>query len=433
MVAKLYRTPDQDSGSNTLLTTSASFPDGELLTSDGYNMFALSDNSGPSADHASSVTWAQILGTAQIFDAEIEVTAVAVAGVAPSGWVKKSGGGEGGGGSSAADSATAVAGANHDNYGGGAQWYSNASYPAVSLKIDSSDTYNNNGTPNDWSDDIWATTANFSYEMSGQGLNDVLKGSTGNDRFSGAPGDDTFDGRGEAAVQNWYERESSGDTVSYGGNFARYVIAETTISYGGSDVAAYTVTDSLALAYGGDGVDTLINIERIEFADRVYNLKIRDISSDWDSYKTVVGTDGDDLTFIDFTDDKTNDSAATDSYSQTTWQLKGGAGNDVVVGGIENKINASDWMEGDTAIFGADSKYFDVSIEQVAFDDTSINWNNAGAVDSADTTLKDALEARFGGDEIARIVVEDTRDACRWRPRYRRTLRRRELTIWCVV
>ena len=58
----------------------------------------------------------------------------------------------------------------------------------------------------------------------------------------------------------------------------------------------------------------------------------------------------------------------SDSYSQITWQLKGGAGNDVIVGGIENKINASDWMEGDTAIFGADSKYFDVSIEQVAFD-----------------------------------------------------------------
>ena len=74
---------------------------------------------------------------------------------------------------------------------------------------------------------------------------------------------------------------------------------------------AYTVTDSLDLAYGGDGVDTLINIERIEFADRVYNLKIRDISSDWDNYKTVVGTDGDDLTFIDFTDDKTDDTAAS--------------------------------------------------------------------------------------------------------------------------
>ena len=55
-----------------------------------------------------------------------------------------------------------------------------------------------------------------------------------------------------------------------------------------------------------------------------------------------------------------------DSYSQTTWQLKGGAGNDVIVGGFEKKF-ANEWMEGDSAIFGADSKYFDVSIEQVAF------------------------------------------------------------------
>ena len=177
-----------------------------------------------------------------------------------------------------------------------------------------------------------------------------------------------------------------------------------------SDIVAYTVTDSLDLAYGGDGVDTLINIERIEFADRVYNLKIRDISSDWDNYKTVVGTDGDDLTFIDFTDDKTDDTAATDSYSQTTWQLKGGAGNDVIVGGFEKKF-ANEWMEGDSAIFGADSKYFDVSIEQVAFTDATIDWDNDGTIDDADTTLKDALKARFDGTEIARIVVEDTRDA----------------------
>ena len=67
----------------------------------------------------------------------------------------------------------------------------------------------------------------------------------------------------------------------------------------------------------------------------------------WDNYKTVVGTDGDDLTFIDFTDDKTDDTAATDSYSQTTWQLKGGAGNDVIVGGFEKKF-ANEWMEGDS-------------------------------------------------------------------------------------
>ena len=34
---------------------------------------------------------------------------------------------------------------------------------------------------------------------------------------------------------------------------------------------------------------------------------------------------------------KLDDNAASDSYSQITWQLKGGAGNDVIVGGIEKK------------------------------------------------------------------------------------------------
>ena len=123
-----------------------------------------------------------------------------------------------------------------------------------------------------------------------------------------------------------------------------------------------------------------------------------------------MGTDGDDTSFIDFTDDSA-DLNATESWNQISFQIKGGAGNDVIVGGIEKKINDWDWLEGDTAIFGADSKYFDVSIEQVSFSDTSSDWDNNGEVTSADATLQSALQTRFGGTEISRIVVADTRDA----------------------
>ena len=123
-----------------------------------------------------------------------------------------------------------------------------------------------------------------------------------------------------------------------------------------------------------------------------------------------MGTDGDDTSFIDFTDDSA-DLNATESWNQISFQIKGGAGNDVIVGGIEKKINDWDWLEGDTAIFGADSKYFDVSIEQVSFSDTSSDWDNNGEVTSADATLQSALQTRFGGTEITRIVVADTRDA----------------------
>ena len=106
--------------------------------------------------------------------------------------------------------------------------------------------------------------------------------------------------------------ENSGDAVIYEGNFARYSIAKT-----GDD--EYVVTDSLSEQYGGDGVDTLINIERIQFADRT-NLKIRDLSASWDTYKTIVGTDGDDTSFIDFTDDSA-DLNATDR-DQSRFRLK---------------------------------------------------------------------------------------------------------------
>ena len=73
---------------------------------------------------------------------------------------------------------------------------------------------------------------------------------------------------------------SSGDTVTTVVTLLAMTLLKLQYPNGDSDIAAYTVTDSLDLAYGGDGVDTLINIERIEFADRDYNLKIRDISSE---------------------------------------------------------------------------------------------------------------------------------------------------------
>lgn len=390
MEAKLYRNPDDPNGvvPPTLLTTSASVhTDGSLLTSDGYNMFALSDTgtaSIPSELHASTVPWATILGDAVTFDAQVEVQTAATD-QQPAGWlpVQDHGGG------------------NH-----GSSVYENTAYPNVRLKIDYSGNYQNGQ---------WNDTYTYSYEMFGAGKDDNLKGSSGNDIFSGAPGDDTFDGRGETQVEDWFQRENAGDAVIYDGDFARYSIVKV-------EDNKYTVTDSLDLKYGGDGVDTLIDIERIQFADRTYNLKIRDLSASWDTYKTIVGTDGDDINFIDFTDDAA-DLSASESWNQITYQLKGGAGDDIIVGGIEHRINEWDWFEGDTAIFGADSKYFNVSIEQVEFSDASVDWDNSGspatdaseadkaAMLATDVALKDALVARFGGDEITRIVVEDTRDA----------------------
>ena len=41
----------------------------------------------------------------------------------------------------------------------------------------------------------------------------------------------------------------------------------------------FTVSDSLHKLDGGDGVDTLVDIEKIKFADETYFLEIRDVSN----------------------------------------------------------------------------------------------------------------------------------------------------------
>ena len=360
---------------------------GNLITSPGgHNMFALSDATGPSAVHASSVSWSTILGNAVTFDADVVVDQSNAVTGAPTNWTVDT------------------------NHNGPDTIYVNGNHPTVSLSISYTDTYSDNGTPNDYSDDVWQQSATYNFDIFGAGKGDTLSGSSGNDTFMGAPGDDTFDGRGETQSENWYDRESTGDTVIYDGVFARY---DLTHNQDGS----VTVEDTLIEEWGGDGMDTLINIERIEFADRTYNLKVRDLSSSWETIKTIVGTDGDDIisgSITDDSDDKSNDpNTQKQIWEQTTYNIKAGAGNDVIVGGIEVKVNDWDWVEGDTAIFGADRKYFDVSIESVAFSDATVDWDNSGGTpNTADETLKNALTTKFSGEtEITRIVVTDTRDA----------------------
>jgi hypothetical protein len=72
----------------------------------------------------------------------------------------------------------------------------------------------------------------------------------GNDLITGLAGDDTLDG-GDGI-----------DIAHYTGNYSSYSITKTD--------TGFTVTDNL----GSDGLDTLINVERLEFADAKIALDI---------------------------------------------------------------------------------------------------------------------------------------------------------------
>lgn len=81
--------------------------------------------------------------------------------------------------------------------------------------------------------------------------NDSLSGTAGNDSFVGNAGNDTIDGDGGT------------DTASFGGTVSGYLFE----SVGGRLVVRDAYADN-----GNDGVDTLMDVERVVFADRTFSV-----------------------------------------------------------------------------------------------------------------------------------------------------------------
>jgi len=80
------------------------------------------------------------------------------------------------------------------------------------------------------------------------GGNDTVSAGDGNDTITGGAGDDSIDGGNGI------------DTAVFSGNRASYTITP------GPGAGTWTVTDNSLT--GGDGTDTLVNVERLQFADQ---------------------------------------------------------------------------------------------------------------------------------------------------------------------
>ena len=96
------------------------------------------------------------------------------------------------------------------------------------------------------------------------GGNDQVQGGSGNDIFTGNTGNDYFDGK------------SGANTSVYRGLYADYTINSVTTTdrtdpAGLSQVSAISIADSVA---GRDGTDTLVNTQRLKFADTTVALDI---------------------------------------------------------------------------------------------------------------------------------------------------------------
>ena len=149
-----------------------------------------------------------------------------------------------------------------------------------------------------------SSSLSLEIQFKGMGQSDKLYGSDFfNEKIIGRAGDDFMWGRGEQATDSDRASET-GDSVIYYGDMSRYTISnlQTDVNTAGSNSTwdntgistsdwtawltannlpsstaptYFTVTDSLTKEFGGDGVDTLIDIEKIEFADQTYFLTIR--------------------------------------------------------------------------------------------------------------------------------------------------------------
>ncbi|RJF86476.1 hypothetical protein D3874_05085 [Oleomonas cavernae] len=105
-------------------------------------------------------------------------------------------------------------------------------------------------TLNGGADDDYLTGRDNDDTLRGESGNDTLYGEAGNDTLMGGKGDDGIDGG------------SGVDVAVFSGDLGDYAIAA-------NGDGSFTVTDQRA---GGDGSDRLLSVERLQFADQVYQL-----------------------------------------------------------------------------------------------------------------------------------------------------------------
>jgi Ca2+-binding RTX toxin-like protein len=248
--------------------------------------------------------------------------------------------------------------------------------------------------------------------LKGGGGNDTLYGGAGADTLRGDFGNDRLDGganRAADSTSTWDPNGSNGvDVAEFSGNAVRYSIVFKDSS--GNAVAGYdpagtaVVTDSKTK--GGDGQDTLSNIEVLRFADGEKNLAVISnamLSWMWDpntstNISTVIGMNWKGTDWSDTIDASASSAAAN---------VQAGAGNDSITTGAG--VDTIDAGAGDDTIDGganvASGNQMGSAMDVVRYEASqsrfAITLNNDGSF-----TVADKLTAEFGGfgtDTLTRI------------------------------
>ncbi len=237
---------------------------------------------------------------------------------------------------------------------------------------------------------------------------DTLVGGTGTDTLTGGPGNDLIDGN----VAGTTDDDAQIDTAVFSGNSFDYSITQT----GTGSAAVYTVTD-LNPGDGDDGVDTISDVEVLQFADTAIDLPyflVGGFSADvltggsqGDSLigaaatDTLLGLGGDDLLDGGGQDDILDGGAGFDTLigGDGADLLTGGPGDDVIDGNILG--DTTDDLSVDTAIFSGNS--FDYSITQTGTGSAAVYTVtdlNPGDGDDGVDTVTDVEVLQFADTAI---------------------------------
>ena len=189
--------------------------------------------------------------------------------------------------------------------------------------------------------------AGVSHNLNGNEGNDTLIGGDGPDYFNGGSGDDSIVG-GANGRDAW--GNPGVDVARYDGSISRFTIEFSTDgktwSTGKVDSPnlMVRVSDKLADADGGLGVDNLSGIEALSFNDSWINLQTTRTAVDIDGdgrpdQIQIIGTSSDDALVGDITNDQLVGGDGNDTLTGGVGAdtLKGGTGDDILDGGSEGK------------------------------------------------------------------------------------------------
>jgi len=217
--------------------------------------------------------------------------------------------------------------------------------------------------------------------IGGEG-NDTLLGGAGADTLKGGAGDDSLDGGADG--KDAYGKALP-DVAEYVGNKADYTVLR-------NDDGTFTVSST------AEGMDTLTNIEALQFADGFVRLQKQVVNADMNGdgvidFVTIQGSYlADNLTY-----------AGTDPTTGVRYQIFGGDGNDTLTGRGSNDILQGDGGN-DTIVGGdgLDQAKFSGNYADYVFSTDGINWSStASAPDSGGSLrVKDNRQVSLDGTDV---------------------------------